>query len=299
MDNKSKFLATFKSYAIITLGLILYVLAWVVFIIPHQLVGGGVTGISAVIQYCTGFNVSYSFFIINGILLLIALKVLGPSFGVKTIYAMVVTTLLLRFMPFVIPEEFIRIIALENGKLLSVICGGTLSALGISFTFSQGGSSGGTDIIALMITKYRAISPGRILLILDVFIIGSSLIVPTEGSWGERVANLVYGYVMAGVFSVALDLFMSGSKQSVQIFIFSKNYEKIADRITGDVHRGVTALEGKGWYTKTESTVLMVVARKPELKLLLSVIKEEDPQAFISVGSVSGVYGYGFDAIKK
>jgi uncharacterized membrane-anchored protein YitT (DUF2179 family) len=297
--EKSKFLATFKSYAIITLGLILYVLAWVVFIIPHQLVGGGVTGISAVIQYCTGFNVSYSFFIINGILLLIALKVLGPSFGVKTIYAMVVTTLLLRFMPMVIPEEFIRIIAIENGKLLSVMIGGTLSALGISLTFSQGGSSGGTDIIALMITKYRAISPGKILLILDVFIIGSSLIVPTEGSWGVRVANLMYGYVMAGVFSVALDLFVSGSKQSVQIFIFSKNYEKIADRITADVHRGVTALEGKGWYTKTESTVLLVIARKPELKLLLNLIKEEDPQAFISVGSVSGVYGYGFDVIKK
>ena len=297
--EKSKFLETFKSYAIITLGLVFYVLAWVVFIIPHQLVGGGVTGISAVIQYCTGFNVSYSFFIINGVLLLIALKVLGPSFGVKTIYAMVVTTLLLRFMPFVIPEEFIRIIALENGKLLSVIIGGTLSALGISLTFSQGGSSGGTDIIALMITKYRAISPGKILLILDVFIIGSSLIVPTVGSWGVRVANLVYGYIMAGVFSVALDLFVSGSKQSVQIFIFSKNYEKIADRITSDVHRGVTALNGKGWYTKTESTVLLVIARKPELKVLLNLIKEEDPQAFISVGSVSGVYGSGFDVIKK
>ena len=298
MEN-TKVLATIKSYAIITLGLVFYVLAWVVFIIPHQLVGGGVTGISAVIQYCTGFNVSYSFFIINGILLLIALKVLGPAFGVKTIYAMVVTTLLLRFMPFVIPEEFIKIIALDNGKLLSVIIGGTLSALGISLTFSQGGSSGGTDIIALMITKYRAISPGKILLILDIFIIGSSLIVPTEGSWGVRVANLVYGYVMAGVFSVALDLFVSGSKQSVQIFIFSKNYEKIADRITKDVHRGVTALEGKGWYTKMESTVLLVIARKPELKMLLNLIKEEDPQAFISVGSVSGVYGYGFDVIKK
>ena len=297
--EKNKVLATLKSYAIITLGLIFYVLAWVVFIIPHQLVGGGVTGISAVIQYCTGFNVSYSFFILHAILLLIALTVLGPSFGVKTIYAIVVTTLLLRFMPFLIPEEFIRIIALENGKLLSVMIGGTISALGISLTFSQGGSSGGTDIIALMITKYRAISPGKILLFLDIFIIGSSLIVPTEGSWGVRVANLMYGYVMAGVFSVALDLFVSGSKQSVQIFIFSKKYEKIADRITGDVHRGVTALEGKGWYTKTESTVLMVVARKPELKLLLNLIKEEDPQAFISVGSVSGVYGSGFDAIKK
>ena len=299
MENNSKVFSTIKSYAIITLGLILYVLAWVVYIIPHRLVGGGVTGISAVIQYCTGFNVSYSFFLINGVLLLIALKILGPAFGVKTIYAMVVTTLLLRFLPYVIPDEFIKIIALDNGKLLSVIIGGTLSALGISLTFSQGGSSGGTDIIALMITKYRAISPGKILLILDIFIIGSSLIVPTEGSWGVRVANLVYGYVMAGVFSVALDLFVSGSKQSVQIFIFSKNYEKIADRITSDIHRGVTALDGKGWYTKNTSTVLLVVARKPELKLLLNVIKEEDPQAFISVASVTGVYGYGFDVIKK
>ena len=297
--DRNKVLSTLKSYAIITVGLILYVLAWVVFIIPHQLVGGGVTGISAVIQYCTGFHVSYSFFIINGVLLLIALKVLGPAFGVKTVYAMVVTTLLLRFMPMVIPQEFIQIIALDNGKLLSVIIGGMLSALGISLTFSQGGSSGGTDIVALMITKYRAISPGKILLILDIFIIGSSLIVPTEGSWGVRVANLVYGYVMAGVFSVSLDLFVSGSKQSVQILIFSKNYEQIANRITSELHRGVTALEGKGWYTKTESTVLVVVARKNEQKFLLNLIKEMDPQAFLSVSSVSGVYGSGFDVIKK
>ncbi|MBR5175263.1 MAG: YitT family protein [Bacteroidales bacterium] len=297
--EKKKALSTLKSYAIITLGLLLYVVAWTVFIIPHHLVGGGVTGISAVIQYCTGFHVSYSFFIINTILLLIALKVLGPAFGVKTVYAMVVTTILLRVAPMVIPEDFIQIIAIENGKLLSVILGGALSALGISLTFSQGGSSGGTDIIALMINKYRAISPGRILLILDIFIIGSSLIVPTEGSWGERIANLVYGYVMAGVFSYALDLFVSGSKQSVQILIFSKQYEKIADRITNDLHRGVTSLEGKGWYTKNSATVLVVVARKHELKFLLNLIKEEDPQAFLSVGSVTGVYGTGFDVIKK
>ena len=298
MDIK-KIFATIKSYAIITLGLILYVLAWTIFIIPHHLVGGGVTGISAVIQYCTGFHVSYSFFIINAVLLLISLKVLGPAFGVKTIYAMVVATLLLRVAPMLIPQDFIQVIALDNGKLLSVILGGALSALGIAFTFSQGGSSGGTDIIALMINKYRAISPGRILLILDIFIIASSLIVPTAGSWGERIANLVYGYIMAGVFSFALDLFVSGSKQSVQILIFSKNFEKIADRITADVHRGVTALNGKGWYTKTESTVLVVVARKHEIKTLLNIIKEEDPQAFISVASVTGVYGTGFDVIKK
>ena len=104
---------------------------------------------------------------------------------------------------------------------------------------------------------------------------------------------------MAGVFSVSLDLFVSGSKQSVQILIFSKNYEQIANRITSELHRGVTALEGKGWYTKTESTVLVVVARKNEQKFLLNLIKEMDPQAFLSVSSVSGVYGSGFDVIKK
>ena len=297
--NGNKVLATLKSYAIITVGLILYTLAWSVFVIPNHLVGGGVTGISAVIQYCTGFNVSYSFFLINAVLLLIALKVLGPAFGAKTVYAMVVTSLLLGFMPMVIPEEFIQIIALDNGKLLCVIIGGALSALGISLTFSQGGSSGGTDIIALMINKYRAISPGRILLTLDIFIIASSLLVPTDGSWGERIANLMYGYVMAGVFSYALDLFVAGSKQSVQILIFSKNYEKIADRITNELHRGVTELDGKGWYTKDEVKVLVVVARQHELKFLLSLIKQEDPQAFLSVGSVTGVYGTGFEAIKK
>lgn len=292
-------LATVKSYTIITIGLLLYVLAWSIFILPNHLVGGGVTGLAAVIQYCTGFNISYSYFIINAFLLLIAMKILGPSFGVKTVYAMVVVTLMLRFIPGMIPADFIQIIAIDNGKLLSVILGGTISALGISLTFSQGGSSGGTDIIALIVTKYRAISPGRVILICDIVIIGTSLLVPTEGSWGERIANLVYGYVMAGVFGYAVDLFVQGSKQSVQILIFSKKSEKIADRIANDVHRGVTALDGTGWYTKNKTTVLVTVVRKHELKFLLNLIKQEDPDAFLSVGSVTAVYGSGFEVIKK
>ncbi|MBQ0122694.1 MAG: YitT family protein [Bacteroidales bacterium] len=297
--NSKKIFSSIKSYAIITLGLIIYTTAWTVFIIPNGLVGGGITGISAIIQYCTGFPVSYSYFLLNAVLLLIALKVLGYGFGVKTIFAMVVTTILLKVMPALIQPEFIEEIALRNGRLVCAIIGGGLSGFGVSLTFGQGGSSGGTDIIALMINKYRAISPGKIILYIDIFIIASSLITPGDGTWASRIATVIYGYVTAGVFSVTMDIVTSGSKQSVQIFIFSKKHVQIADRISSQMHRGVTVLDGQGWYTKEQSRILMVITRKTDTNSILNLIKEEDPQAFISVGSVMGVYGKGFEQIKK
>lgn len=297
--NSKKIFSSIKSYTIITLGLIIYTTAWTVFIIPNGLVGGGITGISAIIQYCTGFPVSYSYFLLNAVLLLIALKVLGYGFGVKTIFAMVVTTILLKVMPSLIQPEFIEEIALRNGRLVCAIIGGGLSGFGVSLTFGQGGSSGGTDIIALMINKYRAISPGKIILYIDIFIIASSLITPGDGTWASRIATVIYGYVTAGVFSVTMDIVTSGSKQSVQIFIFSKKHVQIADRISSQMHRGVTVLDGKGWYTKEQSQILMVITRKTDTNSILNLIKDEDPQAFISVGSVMGVYGKGFEQIKK
>lgn len=298
--NVKQVLKTVKEYSIITLGLVLYVLAWSVFILPHNMVGGGVTGISAIIQYCTGIEVSYSYFVINGILLLLALKVLGKGFGAKTIFAIVVASLLFKLAPLAISPEFIKEIALDNGKMLCTIFGGVLSGFGVFLTFSQGGSSGGTDIIALMINKYRAISPGRILVIIDMIIIASSLIVPIEGAtWGYRVATVIYGYVMSGVFSITVDMLISGNKQSVQIFIHSKKYTEIADKIAFEGKRGVTAISDQGWYTKTEGKLLMVIARKNETAMILNLIKSIDDQAFISVGNVMGVYGKGFDLIKK
>lgn len=297
--NAKKVFSTVKSYIIIAIGLLLYTTAWTVFIIPNKMVGGGITGVSAIIQYCTGFPVSYSYFILNTILLLIALKVLGFGFGVKTIFAMVVTTIFLKVLPLVIDPEFIQEMAISNGRLVSAIIGGGLSGFGVALTFGQGGSSGGTDIIALMINKYRAISPGKIILYLDIFIIASSLITPGDGTWASRIATVIYGYVIAGVFSVTVDTITSGSKQSVQIFIFSKKYPQIADRISNELHRGATVLDGMGWYTKESAQILMVITRKTDTNILLNLIKEEDPQAFISVGSVMGVYGKGFEQIKK
>ena len=300
-----------KAYFIITCGLLCYVLGWDVFLIPNNMVGGGVTGISAVLYYAFGINVSISFFVINTILLLIALKVLGKAFGVKTVYAIIITSVFLEFVPKFISPSFIEEFAMSNGNFLCGIFGGVMSGLGIGICFSQGGSTGGTDIIALMVNKYRNISPGRMILTMDIFIIASSLLIPAKEvldpatgqmvleNWGQRLATVLYGYILIASCGYTVDLFLAGTKQSSQVFIFSKKYPQLADRIVSDLHRGVTLLDGTGWYTKEPHKVILVITRKTEMSLLYKLIKEVDKDAFISVGSVMGVYGKGFDEIKK
>lgn len=296
---KQKPLLVIRDYIVISIGVLLYALAWTIFIIPHHLVGGGVTGISAIVQYITGFNMSYTMFIINAILLLIALRVLGVAFGARTVYAIVFSSLAFRFLPGLIPEEFIQQFSIENGKMLSVIFGGALSGLGCSLAITHGGSTGGTDIVALMINKFYNISTGTILVILDVIIIACTLFIPSDAGWGSRFANVIYGYIACGVFSYCLDLFMTGQRQSVQMLVFSENYQRIADRISLEENRGVSVLNVQGWHTKQDKKMLLVVVRKSEMNQVLSLIKSEDKQAFVSVGSVQGVYGEGFEKIKK
>ena len=288
----------FKEYLIISIGLLLYALGWSTFLIPNNLVGGGVTGISAIILYATGFSISYSYIIINGVLVLIALKVLGKQFGVKTVYAILIVSLFFKIIPGLIPAELIQDISIGNGKLLSAIMGGVCSGVGIAITFTQGGSSGGTDIIALMISKYRNISPGKLILYCDIIIIASSMLIPNDSSLGEKLAVVIYGYILITVSSYTIDLVLSGARQSIQIFIFSKQYEEIADRITA-IGRGVTVIDAMGWFTKEKGKVLMVIVRRTESNFVFRVIREIDKSAFISVGNVMGVYGQGFDQIKK
>lgn len=303
-ERRQKILKGLKEYLLIAFGLLVYVMGWVIFLIPNNLVGGGVSGIGAVVYYATGIPVSVTFFVVNFVLLAIALKVLGPSFGIKTVYAVIITTLMFQFLPQVIPSDIIELIGMSNGKLLATIIGGIMSGFGIGLAISQGGSTAGTDIIALMVAKYRNISTGKMILSIDVFIVLSSLIIPMEDSagnmltWGEKIAVVTYGFVLIACCSYTIDLYLSGSKQSVQIFIFSKKYPEIADHIASEMHRGVSVLDAEGWYTKADSKVLMVIARKAELNTILRMIKGIDPEAFLSAGTVMGVYGKGFDKIK-
>lgn len=293
-----------KEYVLITVGLVAYVLGWTLFLVPNNLIGGGVTGIASIVQYATGIKIGYTYFVVNIALLIAALFILGKGFGFKTVYAIILTSIGMNVCQDLIPESIVNILALENGKLMSTIMGGILAGFGIGMTMSQGGSTGGTDIIALIVNKYRNVSPGRMILWMDVVIIMSSLLIPSytaEGalvSWADKITTVVYGFILVVIVSTVLDLYLSGSKQSVQLFILSQKYEQIADAITKDLHRGVTVLDGKGWYTKNSVQVVMVITRKTDLNLLLRYINTIDKDAFVSVSSVTGVYGKGFDSIK-
>ncbi len=302
---QNSILRIIKEYLLVAIGITIYVLGWVVFLIPNNLVGGGVTGIGTIIQYATGFNVGYSFFLINGILLIVAFFIMGSSFGGKTIMAIILASIGLRILPEMVPDTIIQAIALDNGKLMCTLIGAIMAGLGIGIAMSQGGSTGGTDIIALIVSKYRNVSPGRMILVIDVVIIASSFFVPsytTDGElvgWADKFTGVVYGLLLVIVCGNVVDIYLSGTKQSVQVFILSQKYEEIADCITMNLHRGVTVLPAKGWYTKEDSHVLMVISRKTDLNIMLRYIKAIDPNAFLSVASTTGVYGRGFDAIKS
>ena len=321
---KKSILTQIKEWLLVTFGILIYVGGWSIFLIPNNLVGGGVSGISSMIQYATQgtIQMGYSYFVINAILLLLAVIILGKGFGAKTLYAIILASVALRFLPDLIPVSITNTLALQNGKLMSVIMGGLMAGIGIGMSITNGGSTGGTDIIALIWTKYHNVSPGSVILFLDFFIISSSLIVPSYVNdvdpvtgaaildaagnpvrhlmpFADKITTVVYGLILVTVNSYVMDMYINGQQQSVQLFILSKNYDKIADAITGELHRGVTVLDGKGWYTKKDTKVLMVLTRKNDIKLMLRYIKQIDPKAFLSVSSVNGVYGKGFDSIKK
>jgi uncharacterized membrane-anchored protein YitT (DUF2179 family) len=301
---KNSFWGTVKEYGLITLGLLAYSMGWTIFLLPNNLVGGGVSGFAAILYYATGIPMGYTYLILNVILLIIAIKILGTGFGGKTIYAILMTGICLNIFPNIIPVEFINEFAVSNGKLLCTILGGIIAGVGIGLSISQGGSTGGTDIIALLWCKFKNASPGRVILIIDVMIIISSILVPSYTDSGEllpfseKLAVVVYGLIQVTVSGYAVDLYLSGSKQSVQAFIFTKKYKEMADAIAFDMKRGVTIMPAKGWFSKEDFNVVMVVTRKTDLNLLLRYVKTIDSEAFLSVSSVMGVYGKGFDAIK-
>jgi len=301
---KSSFGTLLKEYALVTLGVVAYALGWSIFLLPNNLIGGGVSGFASILYYATGIQMGVTYLVLNVLLLLIGTKILGTGFGGKTIYAIVMTSIMLGIMPKIIPADFIHEFALSNGKLICTFLGGIIAGVGIGLSISQGGSTGGTDIIALVYCKFHAASPGRVILIIDVVIILSSLLFPsyTESgetlSFAEKLAVVVYGLIQVTLSGYAVDMYLSGSKQSVQAFIFTKKVEQMADAIAYDMKRGVTVIPAKGWYSKEDKQIVMVVTRKTDLNLLLRYVKTIDPDAFLSVSSVMGVYGQGFDTIK-
>ncbi len=286
MQMNPKLTATIKDYAIITFGLLMFVMGWLLFLIPAEITGGGVSGIAAVVYFATKIPVSITFLAINAVLVLIAIKILGANFGVKTIYSIVVLTIFFAVFQNIIKKPIV------DDTFLSAVLGGMAGGIGLGMVFSRGGSTGGTDIFAMIVMKYRNVSPGRIIMYCDVIIIASSYFV------FQSPEKLVYGYVTMWVVSYSLDSFLSGANRSAQMFIFSSKHEEIADFITKEAVRGVTVFDGVGWYTKENIKIVMSIVRKKETSAIFRKIKEIDPNAFISMASVMGVYGQGFEKLK-
>jgi len=284
--NKDTFVPIAKSYAIITFGLFINAIGWTVFLIPARITGGGLTGVSSLLYYAFELHIGATYLIINGLLIVLSIRFLGKSFGLKTIFATAVLSLFLSLLEGIVTEPIV------DEHFMSAVVGGILAGAGVGLAISQGGSTGGTDIIAMMINKHKNISPGKILLYLDIIIISSSFFV------FQSIEKMVYGYVSMAVTAYTIDMVLTGAKRTVQMFILSKKYEIIANRIGTEVRRGITILNGKGWYTQEETKILMILVRKQESNHILKIIKETDPDAFISLGNVMGVYGSGFDRIK-
>ncbi len=322
LKNKPSLFTIFKEYSLMALGMFLYSFGWLCCILPANATGGGATGLSLLLYHISGgvISIGTMVLIINVILLIIAGFVVGWNFGIKTIYCVVVMSIIMHFLQMWCtvgnPEGWIadmivkrdgldfelwkgKIVDIFNldNRLLSAILGGICSGVGVAVCFQQGGSTGGSDIVVMIVNKFYTISYGKFIRMTDTVIIGSALLLPAEAGIG--IDGVIYGFVMVAVFSYTVDMILSGNQQSSQIFIISKDYKTMADTINNEAKRGATVIDAIGWYSKDNSKIVMCVCRKRDLAMVLKTVRNVDPEAFITIGSVMGVYGKGFDALNK
>ena len=289
-----------KDYFYITLGLLLYTFGFTVFLLPYEIVTGGIAGIGAIVFYSTGFPVQYTFFIINAVLIILALKTLGWKFLTKTIYATIMLTIMLEVaQTFTIQADgtFHKLLG-ENNDFMSLVIGCTITGTALATVFLNNGSTGGTDIVAAVLNKFHNISLGKALIIVDFCIIGSCIFVDSFGTVDLRFRKVVFGLCTMLIECLMLDYVMYWQRQSVQFLIFSKKYQEIAYAISRTTDHTLTILDGHGFWTGKPTKVICLLAKKRESVHIFRLIKQIDPNAFVSQSSVIGVYGEGFDEMK-
>lgn len=285
-----------NDFIILTVACFIFAIAWEAFMIPNGMSAGGMMGLCTVIQYATGglIPAQYSYFAVNALLIIVAVIAMGIGFGFKTVYCIIMSSVAMEIIASV-PEihsvagQFLYV----RETLLIPIIAGLLEAIGLGLVLRYGASTGGTDIIAVMINKYWPVSLSKVFLVSDIIIVAALLFLPDKS-----FTDMVYGLVEIIVFSGIIDYVVGGDKSSYQLLVFSDHYADIADHIIKNMNRGVTVLSAQGWYTKKEKNVLLILLNRKQLPGLTKVIKEVDPRAFMSVSSTNNVYGEGFDEIK-
>lgn len=287
-----------RDYLQMLLGTVIYTIGYTCFLLPYKIVSGGVTGISTIFFYLTGFPAGNTYLLINVVLLLLAMRILGWRYLVRTI---IVTLLISGAIG--IMQTHLTVVGADGHqtlmhiigeqKFMACVIGAFLEGLGLATIFLAGGSTGGTDIIASSINKYWNISLGRLLLMLDIIIIGGSYFISHD------IETMVVGYLAMFISLNFLDYVINSARRSVQFLIISEHYEEIAEAVNTQLERGVTVLAGEGFYSKEKRQVLLILAKRYESRSIFQLIKRLDPQAFVSMSNVEGVFGEGFDTIKK
>ena len=299
--NGKLILREVEDYVFITLGLILYAFGFTFFLMPYEIVTGGVAGIAAIVEYATAFPNQYTYLLINVALLFMALKILGFKFLIKTIYAIGVLTFLLWLMKELVPRDetgaMVKILG-EGQDFMSLIIGCTMTGSALGIVFLNNGSTGGTDIIAASVNKFYNMSLGSVLLFIDFIVISSCMFIPQFGTTLERTYMVVFGLCTMVIENFMLDYIYSRQRSSVQFLIFTEKWQEIANAIGTQLDHGVTILDAHGWYTGQERKVLCILAKKNESLTIFRLIKMIDPRAFVSQSAVIGVFGEGFDEMK-
>ncbi|MFT3737643.1 MAG: YitT family protein [Breznakibacter sp.] len=284
--RSTNWFAEFQSYFFITAGLAVSAVGWTAFLIPSKIVGGGITGVATLLYLSFGIDVGVMSLAMNAILILLAVRIIGTSFGAKTIYGVVMIAILLTVGQRLFHAPIV------SDLFMATVIGGILAGIGGGIVFSNGGSTGGTDIVAMIINKYRNVSLGKLLLLIDAVIISTSFVVL------QSIEKVVYGFMAMAILAYTVDMVITGTKQTVQIFIISRKHQELTEAIITQANRGVTILDGRGGFTGEEVKVLMVLARKRDSIHVFRIIKHIDPNAFITMGNVMGVYGKGFDTMR-
>lgn len=292
----SKILHVLWDYTVMTIGTLIFVMAWTSFLQPNHLASGGLTGLTTILDYATHGKVpmDFTYALLNVFLLIGGFLFLGKAFGFKTIYVIGLSSILFWLLPNYFPS--LEVVDPRLDSMMVALIGGAMESVGIGIILLRGGSTGGTDIVAMILNKYWPISPGKVYLYSDVFIVASLLLIPEEAGGG--LVNMIYAYVVMLTFSFGVDFVLLGNKSSVQLLVFSPKYQEIADHIIYDVQRGVTALKSIGWYSQKESNVLLIILRKNQMNEVINEIHRIDKNAFISVSTAKSVYGEGFEEIK-
>ncbi|MDE6582389.1 MAG: YitT family protein [Duncaniella sp.] len=278
-----------KDYLMIILGTFMFCFGFSAFVLPENVVIGGVTGIGSIVYFLTGisWSIGAAQFVINGVLLIIAWKLVGSHFVYRTIFGVICVTVFMTFLPPMFTEPFMPDQALLNIAIGSIFCG-----IGMGFIFTHNGSTGGTDIVAAIVSKHTNVTIGRTMLYVDFVIISSSYLI------FHKVQTVVYGFFFLFLTTYVIDMIINTNRQAVQFTIISTRWRRIATAINNHARRGCTVMTGMGWFTKHEVKMLFVVCRKIESITIFRIIKAIDPNAFITQANVNGVYGQGFDQIK-